>query len=84
MEHPFIKQADLESKSLEDLQEGISSLMNKLTFAYRTGNQPLVHQLQMALESFRTQQRKRMDDLFEKQKLNSKINIQSENEQHKN
>jgi hypothetical protein len=77
MEHPFIN--DISDKSIEELQESISSLNNKLTFAYRTGNGPLIHQLQMVLVSYRTQLSKKMDDLFSKQKLNSTINIQTEN-----
>jgi hypothetical protein len=32
----------------------MSSITNKLTFAYRTGNQP-IHQLQMVLETYRNQ-----------------------------
>jgi hypothetical protein len=80
MEHPFINRAVLESKSFEELQEVINGLTTKLTFAYRTQNGPLVHQLQMALESHKAQARKKMDELFEKQKLNTKINIQSDNE----
>jgi len=81
MEHPFIK--GLEEKTLEELQEVISGLTSKLTFAHRTQNGPLIHQIQMAMESYKNQHRKKMDALFEKQKLNTKINIQSENE-HKN
>jgi len=77
MEHPFIN--DISDKSIEELQESISSLNNKLTFAYRTGNGPLIHQLQMVLESYRNQLTKKMDDLFAKQKLNTTINIQTEN-----
>lgn len=77
MEHPFIN--DISDKSIEELQESISSLNNKLTFAYRTGNGPLIHQLQMVLESYRNQLTKKMDDLFAKQKLNTTINIQAEN-----
>lgn len=78
MEHPFINKEELASKTLEELQDTISSLNSKLTFAYRTGNGPLIHQLQMVLESHRTQLSKKMDDLFEKQKINTRINIQSE------
>ena len=81
MEHPFIN--DISDKSLEELQESMSGLMNKLTFAYRTGNGPLIHQLQMVLESYRNQHSKKMDEIFDKQKLNNKINIQSDNA-HKN
>lgn len=76
MEHPFIN--DLSGKSLEELQEAISSLNNKLTFAYRTGNRPLINQLQMALESYKNQQRKKMDEIFAKQKLNTTINVEKQ------
>jgi hypothetical protein len=81
MEHPFIN--DISGKSLEELQESISGLMTKLTFAYRTGNGPLIHQLQMVIESYRNQHSKKMDEIFDKQKLTNKINIQSDNA-HKN
>jgi len=73
MEHPFIN--NLSDKTLEELQEAITSLNNKLTFAFRTGNGPLIHQLQMAIESYRNQHRKKMDEIFSKQKLNNQINI---------
>lgn len=78
MEHPFINKEALSGKTLEELQDTISNLNSKLTFAYRTGNSPLIHQLQMALESHRNQLAKKMDELFEKQKINTRINIQSE------
>lgn len=77
MEHPFLNRAELEAKTMEEIQETISGLMNKLTFAYRMGNGPLIHQLQMVLEGYKAQQKKKMDEIFEKQKLNTKINIQS-------
>lgn len=75
MEHPFIN--DLSNKTLEELQDTLSSLNNKLTFAYRTGNGALIHQLQMVLESYRNQHKKKMDEIFAKQKLNNQINIDS-------
>jgi hypothetical protein len=78
MEHPFLSSTDLVDKSIEELQDSISSIMNKLTFAYRTQNGPLIHQLQMVLESHRTQYFKKMDEVFSKQKLNNQINIQSD------
>lgn len=74
MEHPFIN--DLSEKSVEELQETISSLTNKLTYAYRTGNSPLIEQLNMAIESYRNQYNKKMDEVFSNQKLGGKINIQ--------
>jgi hypothetical protein len=78
MEHPFLSSKDLEDKTIEEIQDSMSNLMNKLTFAYRTQNGPLIHQLQMVLESHRTQYFKKMDEVFAKQKLNNQINIQSD------
>ena len=76
MEHPFIN--DLSDKSLEDLQNKISELMSKLNFAYKTGNGPLIHQIQMALESYKSAYNKKMDELISKQKINAQINIQKD------
>lgn len=78
MEHPFVNQSDLKEFSLEQLQEKMSTLTQSLTFAYRTGNGPLIHQAQMILESYKTQYRVRMDELFEKQNIKNKINIESD------
>lgn len=78
MEHPFLSSKDLEDKSIEEIQDAMTSIMNKLTFAYRTQNGPLIHQLQMVLESHRTQYFNKMDEVFAKQKLNNQINIQSD------
>lgn len=78
MEHPFIDTTSLEEKSMEELQESITELNKKLTFSYRIGNQALIHQLLMALESHQVVYRKKMDKVFEKQKLNTKIDIQKD------
>lgn len=78
MEHPFLTSKHLEEKTMEELQESMTNIMNKLTFAYRTQNGPLIHQLQMILESHRTQYFNKMDEVFKKQKLGNHINIQSE------
>lgn len=76
MQHPFI--SDLSDKTLEELQKTISDLTNKLNFAYRTGNGPLINQIQMAINSYRHEYSKKMDDLMKKQNINSKIKIQNE------
>jgi hypothetical protein len=73
MEHPFIH--NLEEKTLEELQTAISELTTKLNFAYRTTNGPLVHQLTMAIESYRTAYAKKMDELISKQKINMQIKV---------
>ena len=76
MEHPFVN--DLSDKSLEDLQSSISGLMNKLNFAYRTGNQPLIRQIQMVIESYKKEYNKKMDEIIKKQNMGNKINIQKD------
>jgi hypothetical protein len=76
MEHPFI--SSLSDKSVEELQTTISSLTSKLTFAHRTGNQPLVNQLTMAMESYKKEYSKKMDEMVKKKDLDNKINIQKE------
>ena len=73
MEHPFIN--DLSEKSLEDLQTTISDLTKKLNFAYRTSNGPLISQLQMAIESYRSAYNKKMNELIDKQKINMQIKV---------
>lgn len=77
MEHPFI--TSLEDKSLEDLQNTISGLYSKLTYATRTGNQPLVSQINMVIESYRKEYNKRMDEMIKKQNINTQINIEKGN-----
>ena len=76
MRHPFI--ADLSDKSLEELQATISTLTGKLTFAYRTGNTSLIHQLQMAIDTYKGEYSKKMDELMGKQKIKTKVNIEKD------
>ena len=71
MKHPFIN--DLSDKTIEELQTAIESLTNKLNYAYRTGNSPLMHQLQMVIESYREQISKKMDEIFKKQNIKTQI-----------
>lgn len=77
MEHPFLNYKELEKKTLEQLQEGMSSLTTKLSFAYRTGNRPLINQLQMVLDAYRIQHSKKMDEVFAKSKIDAQINVQN-------
>jgi hypothetical protein len=78
MEHPFLSSKSLEDKTLEELQSKITDLNNKLGFAYRTGNRPLINQLHMVLESYRNQSSKKMDEMLDKQNIRSNVNIQKE------
>jgi hypothetical protein len=74
MEHPFIN--NLQDLSLEDLQEKIGDLTKKLNFAYRMQNGPMIHQINMALESYKSEYSKKMDNLIKKQNINSQIKVE--------
>ena len=76
MEHPFI--SDLSDKSLEELQKTVGDLTTKLNFAYRVGNGPLIAQINMAIESYKAAYNKKMGELMDKQKINTKVQIQNE------
>jgi hypothetical protein len=73
MLHPFIN--DLSDKTIEELQTTISDLTNKLNYAYRTGNQPLIHQMNMVIESYKHEYTKKMDVAIKKQNIDNKISI---------
>ena len=77
MQHPFI--SDLSDKSMDELQNSIQDLTQKLTFVYRTQNSHMMRQIQMVLESYKTEYSKRIDDIYKKQNLQNKINISKDN-----
>lgn len=77
MQHPFI--GDLSDKSMEDLNDVIQGLYSKLNFAYKTQNQMLIQQLNMALNSYKTEYSKRIDALYKKQNIDNRINITKSN-----
>lgn len=52
MEHPLI--SNLDDLTTEQLLDKVTELNKKLTVAYRMGNQHLVQQLYMAIESYQT------------------------------
>jgi hypothetical protein len=64
MEHPFI--GNLSDKSMDELTEVISKLNKNLAFASRSGRYEMASQIQMALESYRSelnrQQQKLLDE----------------------
>jgi len=76
MQHPFI--TDLSDKSLEDLSKTVSDLNQKLNFAYRAQNGALINQLRMAIESYNTEYKKRIDEMYKKNNIEKQINISSE------
>lgn len=76
MQHPFI--SNLSDKSMEDLSSTITELTKKLSFAYRMQNSNMIHQLQMVIESYRTEYNKKMDELMKKQNIKSAVNVEKE------
>ena len=73
MQHPFV--SGLEDKTMEELQASISDLSTKLTFAMRSNQVSMVNQMQMIIESYKSEYLKRMDDMYKKQNLQNQINI---------
>jgi hypothetical protein len=80
MEHPFLDRAKLSDKTLEEIQTDITGLMNKLNFAYKMGNRPLINQLTMVIESYRREAGEKLDQVMEKQNLKNQVYIQKEGE----
>jgi hypothetical protein len=80
MEHPFLDRKALSEKTLEEIQTALTGLMNKLTFAHRTGNRPLINQLEMVVESYRNEASKKLDEVMKKQNLQNQVSIQKEGE----
>ena len=77
MEHPLM--GDLSDLKIEEIQNKISELNKRLAFAYRTGNQPLINQLNMVLEAYNREYARKMDKLMPKggdDKYGDKIVIQ--------
>ena len=77
MQHPFIP--DLSNKTTEEIAEVITNINNKLSFAYRMQKRDMIGQLQMALESYKTEYNKRMDELYKKQNVQNQINVSAGN-----
>ena len=75
MEHPLI--GNLEDLTMDQLEEKINELTNKLTIAYRTGNGYLCEQIRMAIESYRTKLSEKREEQYKKatEKFDDKINI---------
>jgi hypothetical protein len=80
MEHPFLDRKQLSEKTLEEIQTDITGLMNKLNFAYRIGNRPLINQLTMVIESYRREAGEKLDEVMKKQNLQGQVSIQKEDQ----
>lgn len=76
MEHPSISVPEIkESMTLDEIHGKIVELTNKLSFAYRMSNQPLINQIQMALECYQRAQREILDEMFSGDGKNPTDNI---------
>jgi hypothetical protein len=58
MEHPLI--GNLDNLTTDQLREKVYELTRKMNTAIRLNNQPLVTQIQMALESYNVKYQERM------------------------
>ena len=67
---------DIADKTLDELQSSISDLSRKLSFAYRMNNQGLINQLSMVIEGYNQEYRKKMDELFAKQQIDTRISVE--------
>ncbi len=59
MEHPLIN--DIDHLSIDELQDRITDLTKKLSWAQRSGNVHLRSQIQMALTTFMTKYQEKQD-----------------------
>lgn len=76
MEHPLI--GPLDSLTIDELGTKITELNKKMSVAQRMGNGNLCNQLRMALESYNTKYREKLEETYKKSQVNfdDKINIQ--------
>jgi hypothetical protein len=78
MQHPFI--GDLSNLTVDEIQTKINDLTSKLSYCYRTQNQVLIRQLHMAIDSYKAEYIKKINDLYKKNNIQDKIVIKREGE----
>ena len=78
MMHPLIGAEQVTGKTTDELQETISKLTKQLSFASRTNNYAMSNQILMALNNYRAEYSRRMEEQWaaESNKSEEKINIQ--------
>lgn len=73
--HPFV--ADLSNKTLDELTDAVNKLSKNLSFAARTGRYGMADQINMLLESYRSEINRQQRDLLDgKDSLTGGIDIQ--------
>lgn len=75
MEHPFLNTDEIAEMDLDDIQEKIAELMQKLNVAYNVGNNNLIHQIHMALDSYNVGLNKKLMNMGTTEKYTDKIDI---------
>lgn len=73
--HPFVQ--NLSNKTMEELLESISKLQKQQQFMFKMGKAELVNQINMIINSYRSEYQKRQKELWDKkpQSLDKKIDI---------
>ena len=64
MEHPLI--GNLDHLNMEELSAKINELNKKLSIATRTGNGHMCNQIRMAIESYQTKYREKLEASYKK------------------
>ena len=65
MEHPGLDIVQIKRDlTLEEIQGKISELNQRNSYAYRTGNQSLINQIDMVLEVYQRAQNELLDEMF--------------------
>lgn len=62
--HPFV--GDLSGKSLDELSETINGLYKKMNFMFAMGKHDMVRQVQMVLETYKSEYSKKQRELWDK------------------
>jgi hypothetical protein len=71
--HPLL--GSLSEKTIQELEETISSLTKKISYMSRMHNQAMLNQLIMVLNGYKSEYYKRQNELIEKNQSNMKNKI---------
>ena len=65
MEHPGLSVREIkETLTIDEMQSKISDVNSRLNFSYRTGNQQLINQLNMVLETYTRAYQETLNEMF--------------------
>jgi len=78
MEHPGLDVTKIKQDlSLEEIQQKILDLRQRISFAYQTNNQPMLNQLNMMLEVYTRSQNEVLEAMYKSsdQNLDDQIDV---------